>query len=114
MVPPGHRLAREAGESDAWLLAARYAERMLPGIFRTAERDFQGRRGAEVFGEWTHVPAETGPPPRLAAFHRVPLDQPLGRLAFMLLEPRSDDGVVAWGMVSRERAGTSFPILRVP
>ena len=34
-------LAREAGESDPWLLAARYAERMLPGIFRTDDPSAQ-------------------------------------------------------------------------
>lgn len=30
-------LAREEGESDAWLLAARYAAAMLPGIFKPAD-----------------------------------------------------------------------------
>jgi len=30
-------LAREQGESDPWVLAARYASEMLPGIFGTAE-----------------------------------------------------------------------------
>jgi hypothetical protein len=30
-------LAREEGESDPWLLAARYAAGMLPGIFKTAD-----------------------------------------------------------------------------
>ena len=30
-------LAREEGESDPWLLAARYAAAMLPGIFKTAD-----------------------------------------------------------------------------
>jgi hypothetical protein len=34
-------LAREAGESDPWLVAARYAERMLPGIFRTDDPSAQ-------------------------------------------------------------------------
>jgi hypothetical protein len=81
---------------------------------RQAEREFQGRRGVEVFGEWTRVPPETGPPPRLAAFQRVPLDQPLGRLAFLLLEPRSDDGVLGWGLIAPERIADTFPILRVP
>jgi hypothetical protein len=67
-----------------------------------------------VFGAWTGVPAETGPPPRLAAFQRVPVDQPLGRLVFLLLEPRSDDGVLAWGFIPPERTVDTFPILRVP
>ena len=81
---------------------------------RVAEREAQGRRGMEVYGEWVPVPAETGDPPRLAAFHRIPVDQPLGRLAFLLLEPRSDDGAVAWGLIPSERIGDTFPILRSP
>jgi len=27
---------------------------------------------------------------------RVPLDQPLARLAFQLLDPRADDGLLVW------------------
>jgi hypothetical protein len=42
----------------------------------------------------------------------VSLDQPLGRLAFTLLEPRSDDGFVAWGLVDREIERGEVPILR--
>jgi hypothetical protein len=34
-------LAREEGESDPWLPAARYAEHMLPGIFRTDDPSAQ-------------------------------------------------------------------------
>ena len=53
LIHPEHRvpvslgevdeLAREEGESDHWLLAARYAERMLPGIFRTDDPSAQVR-----------------------------------------------------------------------
>lgn len=34
-------LAREEGEADPWLIAAHYAERMLPGIFRTDDPSAQ-------------------------------------------------------------------------
>lgn len=81
---------------------------------RVAGREFQGRRGMELFGAWETVPAEAGEPPRLAAFHRVPVDQPLGRLVVTLLEPRSDDGATAWGLIPRGRVDGRFPILRVP
>ena len=29
----------------------------------------------------------------------VPMDQPLARLAFLLFEPRSDDGLMAWNIL---------------
>ena len=45
----------------------------------------------------------------------VPMDQPLARLAFTLLEPRSDDGFAAWnqldGWITADRP---LPILRIP
>jgi hypothetical protein len=78
---------------------------------RVAERPFQGRRGHEVWGRWSPVMGS-----RSRAYHQVPLAQPLGRLAFQLLEPRSDDGVVAWGepeAIALE-ARDVYPILRVP
>ncbi len=39
--------------------------------------------------------------------------QPLGRLAFTLLEPRSDEGVVTWGILPAERLRPRYPILRL-
>ena len=43
----------------------------------------------------------------------VPMDQPLSRLAFLLLEPRSDDGRTRWNALDEalERAEV-YPILR--
>lgn len=43
----------------------------------------------------------------------VPVDQPLGRLAVILLEPQSDDGLANWHLLEAE-AGTFYPILRRP
>jgi hypothetical protein len=76
---------------------------------RVAERPFQNRRGQEAWGRWGAL--NDGPGGR---YRRVPLDQPLGRLAFALLEPRSDDGVVAWGLLAAERMRPRYPILRLP
>ena len=43
----------------------------------------------------------------------MPSAQPLGRLAFYLLEPRSDDGLVAWNVLDEALEGsTRYPILR--
>ena len=76
----------------------------------------QGVQMQEAFGQWVGVPAETAQPPRLAAALLVPVDQPLGRLAVALLDPRSDDGVVAWGIVPAEALapGDLAPIQRIP
>ena len=43
----------------------------------------------------------------------VPMNQPLARLAFTLLEPRSDDGVVNWNVLDEalEKEKT-YPIRR--
>ena len=45
----------------------------------------------------------------------VRMDQSLARLAFALLEPTSDDGIVAWGLLDDDLvAGEPVPIYRVP
>jgi hypothetical protein len=45
---------------------------------------------------------------------RVPMGQPLARLAFHLLEPSSDDGVVTWNLADEWLApGEPIPIYRV-
>ena len=93
----------------------RYAtERELPvERFRidsttVAGREFQGRTERTIYGEW--VPTmETLP----AGTAYVSVDQPLGRLAFTLLEPRSDDGFVAWAILDQQIEQGSFPVLRV-
>ncbi|HEX8385069.1 MAG TPA: M14 family metallopeptidase, partial [Rubricoccaceae bacterium] len=81
-----------------------------------AERPSQGVRTQEVFGQWEAVPAETGPWPRLGPTILVPVDQPLGRLVVALLDPRSDDGVFAWGLVPADALvpGELAPIQRLP
>ena len=76
-----------------------------------ADRPFQGHRERTVTGDWT--PVERVVP---AGTLVVPLDQPLGRLVFTLLEPRSDDGVVNWNVVDDHvgAAGSVYPVLRRP
>jgi hypothetical protein len=42
------------------------------------------------------------------------MDQPLARLAFYLLEPASDDGLVAWNYLDEQlKDAKTYPILRV-
>ena len=73
-----------------------------------SEREFQGHRERKLEGNWAPAPA-TLP----AGTVVVPSAQPLGRLAFYLLEPRSDDGVVAWNVLDEALEGAAtYPILR--
>jgi hypothetical protein len=65
-----------------------------------------------AYGAWEPVAGREGPPPRLGPSLRVPMDQPLARLAFLLLEPRSDDGVVAWSLLPA--LGDTYPVVRIP
>jgi hypothetical protein len=82
---------------------------------RVAARPFQDVRMQEAFGRWQPVEPEAGPPPRLAPALLVTMEQPLARLIFALLEPRSDDGVVAWGLVPVHDVppGEPLPLQRV-
>lgn len=76
----------------------------------TARNESEGHRERRVFGRW--APAQS---PAAGAWLRVPADQPMGRFAFTLLEPRSDDGLAAWGLLDPWlRDAVTFPILREP
>ena len=69
----------------------------------------------DVFGRW-----EAFQPGMLrigdSAALVVPVDQPLGRLVVALLDPRSDDSVLAWGTVAADALvpGRPAPISRLP
>ncbi len=73
-----------------------------------AEEAYQGHNERTLTGKWQEsdltLPAGTV---------AVTVDQPLGRLAFLLLEPRSDDGLVTWNLLdgTLERAAF-YPISR--
>lgn len=73
------------------------------------EREFQGHRQRTLEGAWE--------PARLdveADAIVVPMDQPLARLAFVLLEPRSDDGLASWNVLDESLEGAeTYPVLRV-
>lgn len=75
---------------------------------RIAERPFQQHRERTVWGAYQPV-TTTLPAGTLV----VPTDQPLGRLVFTLLEPRSDDGFLNWNVLDEalERS-LHYPILR--
>lgn len=75
-----------------------------------AEWPFERHRLRTVEGAWTEV-EETLPAGTLS----VPVTPATGRLVFALLEPRSDDGVVAWNLLDEQfDASEVYPILRAP
>lgn len=44
--------------------------------------------------------------------YRVPMTQPLARLAFYLLEPRSNDGLLTWNVFDEAVKRSTYPVLR--
>jgi hypothetical protein len=117
---------------EAWLVPASLAERLAAhGVrmerlasaqrmrveefrvdsTRTAAQAFQGHSERRVWGHW--IAAEREVP---AGTLRVSARQPLGRLAFTLLEPNSDDGFADWNVLDEALRQTpaAYPILRVP
>ncbi len=73
-----------------------------------ATREFQGHFERTIWGEW--IPERVTLPIGTVA---VPVDQALGRLAFSLLEPRSDDGFLAWAILDEQIESGVYPVLRV-
>jgi hypothetical protein len=74
-------------------------------IAATAFQDHQERT---LTGAW--IPAERELPPGTL---RVDLTQPLARLAFYLIEPRSDDGLVDWNILDAAlKDAKVYPIIR--
>ncbi|MEW5984874.1 MAG: M14 family metallopeptidase [Acidobacteriota bacterium] len=88
------------------------AERFRIESSRTEEREYQGTHKLRTLtGAWE--PSELTIP---AGSLVVPMDQPLARLAFVLFDPRSDDGLMAWNLLDAV-LGTSpgpefYPVLR--
>ncbi len=85
-------------------------ERFRIDSTQVAERSFQGRHERTLLGAYEPV-LQTLEAGTLV----VPVDQQLGRLVFYLLEPRSDDGLVAWALMDDVlEDGKHYPILREP
>ncbi len=83
-------------------------ERFVIDSTTVAPREYQGHTQRTLFGRYVTermvVPAATAV---------VPMDQPLARLAFLLLEPRSDDGLVNWNFLDEALEGERhYPIVR--
>ena len=84
-------------------------ERFRIDSVAVADRPYQGHRGQEVWGAYERQTLSASPGSCL-----VTIDGRTGRLAALLLEPRSDDGLVAWGLLEDRLApGRYYPIARV-
>jgi hypothetical protein len=84
-------------------------ERFSIADYTRAERTFQGRNEARLRGTFdkAQFTVEAG-----SLF--IPANQPLARLAFYLIEPESDDGLVTWNIIEEGLAsGQTYPIYRV-
>ncbi len=114
LVPPGlsttidrldaHGIHARLLEADTTLLV----ERFRLDSTQVVAREYQGHHAQTLFGSYEQIDL-TLPAGTLV----VPVEQPLGRLAFSLLEPRSDDGLAAWGLIETADAEV-YPVLRIP
>ena len=68
---------------------------------------FENHQERTVTGSWTAAAARD-----LAGAVRVPMTQRLARLAFYLLEPRSNDGLATWNVVDEAIKESRYPVLR--
>jgi len=76
---------------------------------QTTAQAFENHRERTVTGKY--APVERTVP---AGTYRVPMNQPLVRLAFYLLEPRSNDSLLTWNFLddAMKDPKTPYPILR--
>jgi hypothetical protein len=76
----------------------------------TATQSFEGHSAMrKLEGSWQPAAGVTVPKSAL----EVSMTQPLARLAFYLIEPASDDGLVTWNFLDDQLKGArTYPILR--
>jgi len=84
-------------------------ERFTVAEMTKAPKPFQGHQETRLKG--THERAQLTVQ---AGSLYIPANQPLARLAFYLLEPESDDGLVTWNYIEEGIAvGQTYPVYRV-
>jgi hypothetical protein len=71
---------------------------------------FQNHNERTLTGAWVAAQRELP-----AGTLKIDVAQPLGRLAFYLLEPRADDGLVDWNLLDEAlKDAKTYPIVRTP
>jgi hypothetical protein len=84
-------------------------ERFSIAEITKAPRPFQGHQEARLKGEFARAQLTVD-----AGSLYIPANQALARLAFYLIEPESDDGLVTWNVIDEGlEAGQTYPIYRV-
>ena len=84
-------------------------ERFSISALTRAPKPFQGHQEAKLTGTFDKAQLTV---PEGSLY--IPANQPLARLAFYLLEPESDDGLVNWNIIEEGlEAGQTYPIYRV-
>jgi len=113
-VPPDQRVLVERLEAHGIRTSALSGEQTLEvqeflvDSVTTSPREYEGHQEQAVFGDYRSV-TRVLPPGTVV----VSMEQALARVAFGLLEPRSDDGFVAWGFLAETlRAGEPYPVVR--
>ncbi|UCF18949.1 MAG: M14 family metallopeptidase [Gemmatimonadota bacterium] len=101
-----HGIEIERLEADKVMMV----ERFVIDSTTVQEREYQGHQQRELFGSYETV--ELTIPTGTVL---VTTGQPLGRLVFLLLEPRSDDGLANWNFFDEALEGSDYyPVMRVP
>jgi hypothetical protein len=112
LVPPseGETIDRlKAHGIQTWPLGSRESiavQRFTADSVKKSEREYQRRTPAALYGTWRGATVELP-----AGTLVVPVNQPLGRVAVLLLEPTSDDGLAAWSVLQVD-AENRFPVVR--
>jgi hypothetical protein len=84
-------------------------ERFSIAEITKAPRPFQGHQEARLKGAFDRAQLTVD-----AGSLYIPANQPLARLAFYLIEPESDDGLVTWNVIEEGLGvGQTYPIYRV-
>ena len=100
-----HGIKIEELTADAVVAVERFS---IADITR-APKPFQGHQEARLKGAFDKAQLTVQP-----GSLYIPANQPLARLAFYLLEPESDDGLVTWNIIEEGlSAGLTYPIYRV-
>ena len=100
-----HGIRMQELAADAQVAVERYSVESLT----KAPRPFQGHQEARLKGTFDKALLSVS-----AGSLFVPANQPLARLAFYLLEPESDDGLVTWNIIEEGlTVGQTYPIYRV-